>query len=559
MGMLFGEARSQVPELKAIVVHKVDGRVYLNAGSLRGIRSDWIVRISSLLAKPAELSWIGEDLCRIDLPAEVAAKISVGDTLDLVDTHPRGQGGDGHAFHWGMTAMPTSLDLAPVSMADWDFREAVSSRIGAFVSRFGRDDRDNSVWYVRPLPFAGASGGQSIDAFTIATSLRMLCEKADIFAVFTEHFRLAQGTLACVAATPFMLQTNFPTGCGRELSLIDAPGSYVVNAQLGQPLFDNGSGAYSATPISDSLLMLVERPSLPDRGLVDTIFFHIYPTYEDALLAFRVDEIDGVEVAPFNVRAFDRSYQVLSCSTSSAVFLSVNNSKPYLIDHLFAAVLNYLIDKNALCRIPLGGAVEPIEYPDVPDDLPAKVSFSFDPAKGRALLKALQDLPAFMSIYVTDPSDQGLVRTAEFVRGVLARESIAATIYKEPPAAAFGAYEDPINSFDLMVSRLDDPGCTGGQLLYQSIYHADLADPRQNRSLFHSEEAEALFDSYYTGCFDETPAGRESMRKLIAQHLGSPSGVWLYKPVRKVVVSRRVESIEFFQPGIIDFTSVRFR
>ena|GEM_PF-3244063 len=548
-------------ETPAVVVYKIDGKIYLSLGRLAGVSGNWVAnRVSggrTDLQQP--LTWLGDDLCRIEPPPEIAREIEVGDTLWMAAVVLPDSHSSGRSVRWALTRLPLPVDRVPVGLIDWDFREALYSRHGEFVERIEVNEDGNSVWHLWPGKEMRFSNGKPVDADVITESLRWLCDKKQPFSVWAEHFDIVHDSLHCVKSGPFSIQTDFPGYCGRELSGIDAPGFYLIDVGSPHDISNRhaiGSGAYRIADESDSLIILCERGDPYSSGSVDTIMLQLYDSYEAAKLAFELGEADIIDIAPYDVKRFENSYQVMSETLNAAVFLSVNNSRPYFADNLFAATLSYLVDRESLCRVPLAQMVTPIDFAPMLSDSNAALPFAHDPRKGRKLLRQIDDLPSFMSLLVTDPADPAMVRAAEYIRGILARESILVTVYDSPYSADSSEDETFVGSFDMMIARLEDPAGTGAQFLYQSYFHGDFDRIQSNRSLFHSSEIEQLFRECFTNCFGDTEAGKAAMRRIEYTHLNTPSGVWLYRPMRYIAVSQRVVSLEFLSGGIVDFTRI---
>ena len=548
-------------ERPAVVVYKTGSRIYLSLGRLDGLSRDWMVsRMPKGIGDVYEsLTWISDDLCRVEPRSGIAVLIDVGDTLWLAqlmhsDNHPTHT-----TLRWGIVAYPEPTLRTPVTLNDLDLREALYDHQGDFIEKIETDESGNSVWYLWPDKEKQFVGDGRVDADIIMRSLKRLCSQRGPFSVWSEYFKLIKDTLFSAKVNPFAIQTNYLSYCGRRLSFVDTPGFYVIrldSSLTSSAMYPAGSGCYEIVDVSDSVITLCGRDAMFDYDLIDTIYLQVYDSYETAKLALELGESDIIDIAPYDVKRFEDNYEVISTNLDGAVFLSVNNAKPYFADNLFSAALNYLIDKKSLCRVPLGGMVEPIVSPPLSPDSGVSFPFEFDSKKGRKLLHQIDYLPKFMSLLVANPCDPGLVRTAEYIRGVLAREGILLTVYLSRYSADQTAGDDYFELFDLMLARLDDPAGTGAQLIYQSYYHDDFDEIESNRSLFHSSEIDALFGDYFSNCFDKTKRGREALRKIIYDHINAPSGVWLYSPVRFLAVSPKVLSLKFLSGGIVDLKTI---
>ncbi|MFH1891126.1 MAG: ABC transporter substrate-binding protein [Candidatus Zixiibacteriota bacterium] len=545
----------------ASVVHKVDGRIYLSMGHLEGLTGNWMVsRLPNNLSTPhVPLTWIGDDLCRIEPAAFIYEQIVVGDTVWLTEVRLPDTERTGTSVKLAVTKLPVSTDETPVTWNDWDFREAVYTHLGETVDSLLEDESGNSVWFLWPEAEVRFSNGKVLRADAIGESLRRLCSNWDPFSVWIEHFRHIDDTLVVARTNEFTFETNFASRCGRRLSFIDSPGFYAVDMTDTGGIAERygfGAGAYEISDITASTLTLVKRSAYYDLNAIDTIFYDAHDSYDDAKLAFELGEVDILEIAPFDVRKFEDSYEIISHKLDAAAFLSVNNQKPYFSNNLFATALNYLIDIESLCRVPLDRMVSPINVSALACDSSLTATFSYDRRKGRKLLQQIDDLPEFMSLLLTDADDVALVRTAEFIRGTLERENIHLTIYTTPFTSDTSKVNDIFRSFDLMLARLDNPAGLDAQLLYQSYFHGGVENLQWNRSLYYTTELDELFERYYTSCFDNSVAGRNMYRRIVASHLHAPSGVWLYRPVRYLAVSPRVLSVEFGESGIIDLRRI---
>ncbi len=557
-GTLAGECDREKP---AVVVHIIEGRIYLSVGRLDGVSSNWAVsRVpGGTPASREPLTWIGDDLCRIEPDSESVRSMRVGDTMWIAPVELPATGPTFGSVRWAVTVLPLPVMRSPVTLNDWDFREALYSHLGDFVEKIETDENGNSVlclWADRELRFAD---NRPVDGDAIRESLRWLCGGRQIFRVWNEHFKSIRDTLYSVQVNPFTIQTNFPGYCENYRSFMDGPGFYVADIGWVDGRIDDhasGSGPYCIADVSDSTVVICERGDPYGSCLVDTIVFQNYDSYDAAKLAFELGEADLLEIAPYDVRRFEDHYEVFRDTLNAAVYLSVNNSKPYFADNLFAVALNYLVDKESLCRVPLAQMVAPIDHPPVRPDVDIAGPFEYDPRKGRQLLAQIDGLPEYMSLLVADRSDPGMVRTAEYVRGVLARHNISVTIYTSPNSSDTAWNDESLTSFDMMVARLDGPAGFDGQLLYQSYYHDDLDEIESNRSLFRSPEVEELFGESFLNCLGETTAGWSALQEIIYRHLNTSSGVWLYRPVRYIAVSRDVVSLRFLSNGVVDLTSI---
>jgi hypothetical protein len=65
-----------------------------------------------------------------------------------------------------------------------------------------------------------------------------------------------------------------------------------------------------------------------------------------------------------------------------------------------------------------------------------------------------------------------------------------------------------------------------------------------------------LYRDYFANCFAGTDEGAEALFRIAYTHLNTPSGVWLYRPVRYIAVSRRIVSLQFLPGGVVDLSRI---
>ncbi len=530
------------------IVYVTGDRIYLSLGRLDGVTREWVVeRIQGIDdVNHLQLSWIGEDLCRFDFT--MADSLRTGDTVwlakisDLWDKHKT------TTLNWAVMSLPISPDRDPRTLNDWDFREDLFPHIGDIIDSIDVDITGNTVWYLKEYLNVSDSAEEITDA--VCSTVRKLCLMPGPYTPFAEQFSDSGDSLECAEIAPYTLRTNLNPGYSQNRSWLDSPvfcclSESCVNDEELSPYRLVASG-------SNSLTLAASRYG----SIVDTIRLIAYDSYEAAKLAFELGEVDVVDIAPFDVVRFEDNYDVIKSPAMSAVFLSVNNRKTYFSDNLFATALNYLVDKRSLCRVPLDGMVEPIDYPPVIGDQSVRVQYEYNPAKGTRLLNQIDDLPEFMSLLVSDASDPALLRTANYIQGLLRRHGISLTVYTDPFVDEQNVSSSFFESFDMMLAVLRSPSGTGEELLYQSWYHDDFAEVESNRSLYRSSTMSRLFAEAYL-----SPAGTDAdreraNRKIISEHLNAPSGVWLYAPVRYTAISSKVISIEFLPSGIAMFNTI---
>ncbi len=557
-------AQGQAPEtmlaadsLKAEVVYVKGERAYISRGQSDGLASGW--RLARIMGVDGEaeipLVWIGDDLSRIELRDDSEWRLAEGDSVLLIEYVLPDDLSGGSAVRIGAYGRPTGFDRPPVSMFDWDLREAIFARVGPFIDSLVCEETSATTWLLKPDVDRHLSDGRRIDALMICDAIKSNSLRCGPFSILCEFFNRAFDTLYCVAANPFRIQSNFPCLCEESRVLYNSPGFWVCPDEGSEYAHDDlpvTSGDFAIDHLDDTLTMLVRR----NKGrtqFADTVEIRFYKDYDAAKLAFELGEVDMVELAPFDVSRYQDTYYVGVEPVNGAVFMSVNNQKSYMQDNLFAASLQYLLNKNSLCRVPLGGAVEPLNRIPGADEFELSSPYEFDPRKGRRLLRQIDGLPKFLSLVLTDHRDQGLARVAEYVRGVLAREGITLTVYRlsDLDLESDDTVES-IASFDLMLSRLFDPTGARTMLLFQGVYHTEFDRPEYNRSLYWSEDMHGALVEYLGGCIGNSDEGRGAEKDMIYEHLNVPTGVWLYTPKRFFAMSARVTSLSFLEGGILD-------
>jgi len=557
-------ARGQPPDgmrpvdsLRAEIVLKRGERAYISRGALDGLTSSWkVTEINEQYTDTTlPLVWIGDDLSRVELPGEYLASLKAGDSVLLVEYVLPAELSGGRAVRIGLCSKPTPLDRPPVSMSDWDYREAIFARVGDFIDTVECEETYATTWFLRPELDRHLSDGRRIDAVIIGDAIKSNSLECGPFSIYCEHFNHAFDSLYCVASNPLKVQSNFPCLCERNRSFFDSPGFWVQPSAGSTSDTQNlpiSSGDFNVVSNDDTLIVLIRDNSSESR-YADTVELRIYENYDATRLAFELGEVDIVELAPFDVARYQDTYYVGVEPIAGAVFLSVNNEKPYMQDNFFAASIQYMLNRESLCRVPLGGAVEPLTQVPGADEYGLESPYDFDPRKGRRLLRQIEDLPKFLSLVLTDPGDPGLERVAEYLRGILAREGITLTIYKlsdlELESDESG---EPIFSFDLMLSRLFDPMGNRSMILFQSVYHPEFDRSEYNRSLYHSPEMQDQLSVFLGDCIGDSNDGGTAEKAFIYEHLNAPTGIWLYVPNRFFATSAKVISLSYLEGGILN-------
>ncbi len=534
------------------VVHVTGDRVYLSLGRLDGITREWtIARIQGINDTcHVQISWIGEDLCRFDLDARMSDSLTAGDTVWLSKMSDQWDERKAVSVKWALTAAPTPLEQTPMTLKDWDIREAVLPHIGDFIDSIDLDITGSTVWHLKEYLSTSDSGREVSEI--VCSSLKSLCSEMGPFAPFVEQFGESGDSLSCAEIAPYTVRTNLHLHHSQSRLWLNSPG-FCCQSEA----YVTGRWApYRILNSSNRNVVLKANEYHSDHPIVDTVSLLVYDSYEAAKLAFELGEVDIVDIAPFDVFRFEDNYDVVSSPMASTVFLSVNNSKPYFSDNLFATALNYLVDKRSLCRVPLDGMVEPIDFPPVLDDPTISTPFRHNPGKGSKLLDQIDDLPLFMSLLVSDSHDPALLRIANYIQGLLRRHGISLTVYTDPFTDEQDVSSSFFESFDMMLAVLHGPSGTGEELLYQSWYHDDFAEIESNRSLFRSASMDELFAESYLSAGSSDADRERAKRKMISEHLNTPSGVWLYAPVRYTAISSKIISIEFLPSGIAKFSTI---
>ncbi len=551
-------SHTPLQEDSAQVIHESRGRVYIDKGILDGIKESWNVVMPDPYGDSVEaaIQWSGKDISYFTKPDTVYYFFQIGEKLAL---HKYEQAeGKNYKITLAFPHIPALPHEGTVDFYDRQFQSLISIPLKINTIDFtGIQNPQEERYDIRDVYYSMQyfSSYQAISSY----NLKYLPELSD-----SEYYHW-DPNVQTVAVSP-LIEKGFwevvesirppllkaPAKAAIE-SLFAVPGDlFVLKDSL--PKYDITSGPYNLAKLDkQEILLLKNRSFAKNNKFPDTILIKIEPDYLKRKLMFQLGEIDMLDLHFSDVDQFKGDYIIKEAELDEAAYLSVNNIKEYLSDGVMAAALSYMINKNALCRVALNKSAQPVD-----NLLPEWVGISepmyaYNQSKGQSLIRKIGGANRYLSLYV-NPDDFWGRRTAEYIKGMLERENIYVTIYSELLKGEGRDY-DLFQQFDMMIGRIDMSNQSPPYILNQMVFHYDLADISNNRSLYFSEEHDSIMTIYFENSKENEDMLKEYYRDLVE----FPAGIPLFQPIRQTAISGRIKKIEFTDHGLIDFSTIEIK
>ncbi len=566
----------------ARIIHQAGQRIYIDKGLNNGIDNGWSVSISVGVEQTITipLHWCGEDVSYFINPNSAGYAFESGQSLILVP-------GASVASHkckitFAYSSLPALPHQGANSLSDREFRDLLTVslndaaeylRIVSLQPEGENQPLENSlIIQLRDSPVF--SDGSQIGKDDIIYSLLYFTRNLTPETYALEYLKSVADELKISSAPPNGLTISSPLGQGHlrlilssaNIPLLKAPRempndilSFQTLDSSGQsdstaydePQYAISSGPYYlAHSSAERILLIRNRFHARASEYPDTILIKIIPEYLKQKLAFQLGQIDFLDINYSDVDNFKGKYKLAETLLQEIAVLSSNTQKLYMTDGIINAALGYLINKESLCRVALGGSAEPWDLFRPVWSKPLTPIYLYHPSSGKALLKNAGDLPRYISLYV-NPDDFISRRSAEYIKGLLERENLYVTIYSRPEEKS-SEETDFIEQFDLMLSRIDISSDNPIHLLSQMGLMPELKDPLSNRSLYYSENHKRIILSYLKS--DDTHF--QLLERYYHILTETPWGVVMFQPRRQLVLGNHIREFKFTPRGLVDFSGI---
>lgn len=414
------------------------------------------------------------------------------------------------------------------------------------------------TFYIRPE--ARFHSGKSVESADVAYSLEQLARRSRLTAAscfvmeikgarefgagakneISGIFLIDTKTFSITLEEPFPAFEDYLAGPGGYVipkPRPDSPGGSVT-----------GAGAYKIKWWNTDGIGLERYTSDAESAFLDSVIFLRFSDVDEAVLALEIGRLDIIPVLGFPTPSFvsRKSYTSMTRKTNCRAVLGVNNSRGFQKNGGFSKALSYMLDRESIIRVILGGNAEPAEIV-VPDH--GNVVFESNLATGidsaGYYLNRIEDLPALVTFYV-DSRYPSLTNVARYIsgqirnRGIQVKEKRVDLSNVEPEAVESDM--DLYLSYFLSVSS--DPDCE-----FFPLFSRDLAG--ECNFLYFEEEAFGTFLSRLRTESDDYRRGEIALGLARSLVRDSPV-VMLYQPHLMTILAADVSGLKPLEEGYLD-------
>jgi len=349
-------------------------------------------------------------------------------------------------------------------------------------------------------------------------------------------FLIDKNTISVTLKEPFPAFEDYLAGPGGYIVPrpgLEAPGNNVIGAGIYKIKWRNPDGL-TLEPFADDLT----------SAHLDSIHFVRFKSIDDAGLSFelgRLDLITTLGEPPPKFISGGRETSMITSTICSAV-LGINGLRDFQRDLSFSKALTYLLDRETIIRVILGGSGR------MPEDL--TVGYGYDqvnvnPDSADYYFAKIEKLPQAVSLYV-DSNYPSLISVARYIAGQLQSRGIKV---KEKKADLSSLEDDRTRSdIDLYLNYHNpvspDPDCE----LYP-LYSYLLSG--QTNYLFSRDGA--LQESLSLLRRETDPERREILAAGLRYSLiKEPPAIILFEPYLTTIFKNDVSGVRPLEEGYLD-------
>ncbi len=328
------------------------------------------------------------------------------------------------------------------------------------------------------------------------------------------------------------------------------PGGYIIpkmDAALSGG-YDIGAGLFKVKWRNPEGIVLDAFTGAKELPLLDSIKFVRYNSLSEAGLAFELGKLDLISMLGEPPPKFLASgnYSSQDKNTICSVILGVNWNRPYQKGYLLSKALSFLIDRETLVRVLLGGegTIPTGAIPGYGGVVPMLQS-GFVPDSADFFLNSIAKKPSSVTLYI-DSAYPVLLKVARFIEGQIQNKGIDVV----EKTADFSSIPESANKSDLDLYLTyycpvaSDPDC----ILYP-LYSPVLSG--QSNYLYCDDTLFA--DSLEILRSADDPARRDAIIYYLAQSLGSnPPAEILYLPHMLTLMKADISGIKNDPAGFVD-------
>jgi peptide/nickel transport system substrate-binding protein len=329
------------------------------------------------------------------------------------------------------------------------------------------------------------------------------------------------------------------------------PGGYIIPKAGIAPTGGNidGAGPYKIKWRNSASLALEPFDRELSQVFLDSLIFMKFNNVEEAALSMELGRLDLIPVLgePSPKFISTSSHLYLTGKTFCSAVLGFNSDRGYQKDSRFSKALSFLLDRESIIRVILGGSAALPQSP-APGFDEASVDYDYIayPDSAEHYFNRIGKLPESMTLYV-DSRYPVLSKVSRYISGQLGSRGIKVV---EKKVDLSYVDENRVKSeMDMYLSYYnpvsDNPDC----LLYP-MYSDKLAG--QSNYLYYNDYA---FQSFLENLRSETDTERRRMLSYgLTQSLANePPAIVLYEPYLLIISKTDIAGFKISEQGYVDF------
>ncbi len=353
-------------------------------------------------------------------------------------------------------------------------------------------------------------------------------------------FLIGKKSLSITLKEPFPAFEDYLAGPGGYI--ISRPGISTTGGNV------NGAGPYRIKWRNSNALTLVPAFITGLNVYLDSILFLRYANVEEAALSMELGKIDMMATLGEPPPKFLSlsSHSSLTAGTICSAVLGFNGEREYQKESNFSRALSFLIDRESIVRVILGGSAALPEGP-VPgfDEFSIRYDYALIPDSVDYYLNRIAKLPSKVTLY-TDSHYPSLAKVSRYITGQLSNKGIE--VAEKKVDLSFTEETRIKSELDIYLTFYnpvsDNPEC----MLYP-MYSYSLSG--QSNYLYYNDEA---FQMFLNNLHKETdPERRTTFAYGLAQSLANePPAIVLYEPYLTIIFKNDIGGLTPVKEGYVD-------
>ncbi|UCC80848.1 MAG: ABC transporter substrate-binding protein [Candidatus Zixiibacteriota bacterium] len=556
--------------IKCSVIHKTPNVIYFDAGSSDGVvpGEEFEVYYDERVVARGKIEWSDRNISRsTELSSAVFADIYYYDDLTAkirLYVAISNKGGSLVIPYFSELGLgPSTIDTPDEKMVARLIHRGLFTRDqnGFVVSDLA------SVYEVRGLtytfyidPDAVFHSGKPVEAADVAYSLEQLAKSTKLtpgssFVLAVRGAReFRYGTTGEIAGVflidkktiSITLNKPFPA----FIDYLAGPGGYIIPKPGIIPTGGNviGAGPYKIKWRDLNSIALEPFDRELSEVYLDSLIFLRFNNAEEAALSMELGRLDLIPILGEPLPKFisSSSHTSLTGKTFCPVLLGFNGDRDYQKDSNFSRALSFLIDRESIVRVILGGSAA---LPDTPlpgfDETSVNYDYALIPDSVDFYMNRISKMPEKIIFYV-DSRYSILSKVSRYISGQLSSRGIKVT---ERKVDFSYLDENRVKSELDMYLGYYNPVCENPDCMLYPLYNFGLSG--HTNYLYYRDNA---FQSFLDNLRSETDPERRNMLSYgLAQSLAyEPPAIILYEPYLMVISKTDISGIKATGEGYID-------